>query len=57
MAGILVQVNCINKRQHQNTHERIQNIGGLSRGGSRWTYASKDGRVTVTERWRLSRPS
>lgn len=29
------QVSCINKREHQNAHERIQNIGGIV-NGSRW---------------------
>lgn len=27
-----LQVSCINKREHQNAHERIQNIGGISNG-------------------------
>ncbi len=30
MAATLLQVSCINKRQHQNPHERIQNIGGTN---------------------------
>jgi hypothetical protein len=29
------QVTCINKREHQNAHERIQNIGGVE-NGVRW---------------------
>ena len=36
MAAILAQVQCINKRQHQNPHERIQNIGGTNPDGRNW---------------------
>ena len=32
------QVSCINKKDHYNAHERIQNIGGVY-NGSRWKLA------------------
>ena len=32
------QVSCINKKDHQNAHERIKNIGGIY-AGSRWKLA------------------
>lgn len=31
-----VQVSCINKREHQNPHERILYIGGVNSDGTRW---------------------
>jgi hypothetical protein len=35
MAAKTLQVNCINKSDRQNPHERIRNIGGID-GGIRW---------------------
>jgi hypothetical protein len=31
-----VQVSCINKREHQNPHERITHIGGINSDKTRW---------------------
>jgi hypothetical protein len=31
------RVSCINKRQHQNPHERIERIGGVLDNGTAWT--------------------
>ena len=31
-----VQVSCINKREHDDPHERIINIGGINPSGNRW---------------------
>ena len=36
--AIRKQVSCINKRDHQNAHERIINIGGVH-NGLRWKLA------------------
>jgi hypothetical protein len=30
------RVLCINKREHQNPHERITHIGGVNADGTRW---------------------
>jgi hypothetical protein len=35
------QVKCVNKKDRQNPHERIQNIGGVD-GGVRWKRAQPD---------------
>ncbi len=37
-----VRVSCINKRQHQNPHERIQNIGGINPDGRRWKITEQE---------------
>ena len=37
-----VQVSCINKREHQNPHERITHVGGLNAGGTRWKLTEAD---------------
>jgi hypothetical protein len=42
------QVSCITKREHQNPHERIQGIGGVS-GGTRWWRPENDA-ITDVER-------
>ena len=31
-----VRVGCVNKRDRQNRHERIQSIGGTNADGTRW---------------------
>jgi hypothetical protein len=36
MAGQRVRVQCINKSDRFNPHERIINIGGVNADGSRW---------------------
>jgi len=37
-----VQISCINKRQHYNAHERIQNVGGVGANGVRWKYSEAE---------------
>ena len=34
--AIIAQVMCINKREHDNQHERITHIGGVNAEGTRW---------------------
>jgi len=36
------QVNCINKSDRFDPHERIQNIGGLNSNGTRWKLSQPD---------------
>lgn len=36
-----VEVKCINKRDRQSPHERIQNIGGVNADGTRWRLAEE----------------
>lgn len=36
-----VQISCINKRQHQNPHERITHVGGVH-GGQFWKLPEAD---------------
>ena len=36
------QISCINKRQHDNPHERIQAIGGLNPDRSRWKLSENE---------------
>jgi hypothetical protein len=42
MVATLAQVSCINKRQHQDPHERIQYIGGTNPERSRWKLSETD---------------
>ena len=42
-----VQVTCINKRQHQNPHERITHIGGLNADETRWKMTEPDAIVAI----------
>ena len=48
-----VQVSCINKRQHQNPHERITHIGGMNADGTRWKMTEPDA-IVATETQRFS---
>lgn len=36
------QVKCINKRDRQDPHERIKNIGGTNSDGSRWKMTEEN---------------
>jgi hypothetical protein len=42
MAPVSVQIVCINKRQHQNPHERIAHVGGVNADGTRWKMTESD---------------
>ena len=37
-----IQVTCINKRDRQNAHERIINIGGRNGDGTRWKLTQEE---------------
>ncbi len=46
------QVQCIRKRDRQNPHERIEGIGGVTAGGSRW-YLTEDDAIAAIESDRI----
>lgn len=37
-----VQVRCVNKRDRQSRHERIQNIGGINPDGTPWKLTEEN---------------
>ena len=39
---IRARVSCINKREHNNPHERILRIGGINPNGSRWKLSQPE---------------
>lgn len=49
-----VRIQCINKSDRANAHERIQNVGGVNRDGTRWRL-SLDAAIEgiETNRWRF----
>lgn len=42
-----IQVECINKRDRQSAHERIENIGGTNPDGTRWKIGQADAVVRI----------
>ena len=47
------RVSCINKRQHNNPHERIQAIGGINPDQSRWKLMENEA-ITAIENGKYS---
>lgn len=37
-----IEIKCINKRDRQNRHERIQNVSGVNSDGRRWKLSEED---------------
>lgn len=37
-----IEIQCINKTDRYNPHERIQRIGGINPDGSRWSLSQQD---------------
>ena len=49
-----VQVSCINKREHQNPHERITRIGGVNANGTRWSLSESEAIAGIESgQWRF----
>jgi hypothetical protein len=42
-----IQVRCINKRQHNNPHERIVRIGGSNADGTTWSLSETDAIIAI----------
>jgi hypothetical protein len=40
--SMAIQVECINKQDRYNPHERIRNIGGHNADGTRWNLSQPD---------------
>lgn len=43
----LVRIECINKTNRENPHERIQNIGGLNPNGTRWQMSQPNAIINI----------
>lgn len=47
-----LRVDCVNKRDRQETHERISNIGGANADGTRWRLAEDEAITGIeTGKW------
>lgn len=48
-----VEIQCINKSDRPNPHERIRNVGGIH-SGSRWKLAQEEAIAGIeTDKWRF----
>jgi len=43
-----VQISCINKREHQNPHERITHVGGIH-NESRWRMTENEAIISIAQ--------
>ncbi|MBN8979173.1 MAG: DUF3892 domain-containing protein [Rhizobiales bacterium] len=49
-----VQIQCINKTDRMNPHERIKNIGGVNANGSRWKLTLEEAiRGIKSDKWKF----
>lgn len=49
-----VQIQCINKTDRMNPHERIKSIGGVNSDGSRWKLTLEEATQGVkSDKWRF----
>ncbi|HWL30988.1 MAG TPA: DUF3892 domain-containing protein [Xanthobacteraceae bacterium] len=50
----LVQIQCINKADRMNPHERIRNVGGFTTDNTRWKLSLDDAIAGIKQRkWRF----
>jgi len=49
-----VRIDCINKTDRYNAHERIKNIGGLNPNGTRWKLTEQEAIAGILSgKWRF----
>ena len=49
-----VRINCINKREHHNPHERITNVGGANADGTAWKMTEQAAIAGIEQgRWKF----